>query len=1002
MKTAPKPNVEQQICIDNIDGKILALSGPGTGKSFTLVRRVKHMIDMGINPNKILCLTFSKPAVAELQHKFQDPQLNMTDIADDIGVYTYHGFCNKIIQDYPDEFCITNIKIINETIARIFIREVIHKLKPQFYADSFYYIKKLKEQIDDIKKNRLTKQQFYDNIKNNPDCEPALKSLQDQLAEKQSTGKTKTLQDKIKNKEKEINQLYELWDIYQEYQNKMLAKHYLDFNDMISMVLDKFDTSPAFLDKIASQYEYLNVDEYQDTNSVQNDIVFKLGHYLKSVFVVGDDDQIIFSFQGAHLNTMENFLNEFPETRVVCFKENQRSTQTILNTAYQIASQDKSRLEANSKYDKYNISKRLIAKNPNIIALDKPIQLRVYETINHENMSILDEIEHLINSKNCPVDKKTKQKKLSEIAILAKTNDELDEFATLFKNRNIPYELKNGQNIFEVLSVKYLLAYMQALSDPINYADPLLQLLLSGPFHINPHDFATIRNNVSKYKNSMDVLHDIDKYDWVDKDTIQKFQQTYDYLLQYSSNENIYNTVLEIGTKTGIIDYYCNSDINRTENISGLVKLLQEAKDYTSLYLDRTLPDFVSYLIEILESDSTVIYTDKPTLSANAVQLITYHASKGREFEYVYMPNLVTDKWESSSKSSKSSVPLSSINSETNDALKESDNIKLMYVGMTRAKHFLCLSYAKLKDETKKKLIKYISFLEPMFVEIKADTEVLNYKTLQHCDYDYKSEFNFMIDSYLAEKVFSITDINTYIDCPRQYLYKNILGIQGYDKSVDRLSFGSAVHKAYELAVNIAKETGVYPCENQVIDFFKSELDNLSVSNFDNRESLITEGSDIIKTSYNYVCQTEPRLLFATEYEFNVVLDGIKFKGFIDRIDKTQNGDFIIYDYKTGKPKSKKDLSPNGKSSGYYNQMAIYKYIFEKIKNQPVSETTFVFVEDTTKNVSLNISETEYTNTYNKIKQSIHNMHDYQFDPTPNKDVCKYCKVRDICKHGIL
>lgn len=151
----------------------------------------------------------------------------------------------------------------------------------------------------------------------------------------QDTGKkiTDTALKDVDNAQKRIDKANDLWKLYELYQSKMDLEHYIDFNDMINFVLEKFDDNPSFLKEIANQYDYLFVDEYQDTNKPQNDIIIKLTENMNSgnVFLVGDDDQIIFTFQGAKLDTMQKFLERFPETKKICLNENMRSTQSILD-----------------------------------------------------------------------------------------------------------------------------------------------------------------------------------------------------------------------------------------------------------------------------------------------------------------------------------------------------------------------------------------------------------------------------------------------------------------------------------------------------------------------------------------------------------------------------------------------------------------------------------------------------------------------------------------------
>ena len=431
----------------------------------------------------------------------------------------------------------------------------------------------------------------------------------------------------------------------------MEKNKYIDYNDMINSVLSKFEASPAFLEKVANNYEYILVDEYQDTNKSQNDIVFNLAKSLKSenVFVVGDDDQIIYTFQGAKLDTIEKFLEEFPDTKVICLKNNMRSTQKILDVARAIAKQDYRRLENNPKFKQYGISKDLTAKNEKLFDKNIPVRCYKYADKMQEYTEIIDEIEALVNSSNCPVDDDG-NKKLSEIAILTRSNAELDEFAEMLKARNIPFELKEGKNIFKISAVNIIYFYMQLLVNPEFNSFRVFQLLLAQPFGINPKDYAKLYDELSKHKTFIDAIRAIPREEFLEPEKIEKFISTFDYLSEYKTKESIKNTVLEIGSKTGIFNYYMNSELNKTENIAGLKRLIDEAIAFSEIYRTSFLEAFVEYL-QILNADEIEILTEKAPVALNAIQLCTYFASKGREFEYVYMPTLIYDKFVDSNKS---------------------------------------------------------------------------------------------------------------------------------------------------------------------------------------------------------------------------------------------------------------------------------------------------------------------------------------------------------------
>ncbi len=1014
MKSIVKPNSKQQECIDNIDGKYLVLAGPGTGKTFTMIQRIKSMIERGISPEKILCLTFSDAATNEVRTRLEK-ELQKSDVG--VNVYTYHGFCNEIISENTTDFELSeNIRVISSAVSVSLMKECIDEVNSKVYRtkrnDPYYFIKDIKDGINAIKSNRLTKEKYFANLENNPDWKPQLIALKNELREKSEKGEkiTKKLTGGIENLETKIKKAEELWKFYELYQSKMEELHYFDFSDMINLVLDKFEEDFAFLSKIANKYEYILVDEYQDTNQNQNELIFQLTKALdtENVFVVGDDDQIIFTFQGARLDTIEKFLEEFPQTKVICLKENMRSTQSILDIARKIAELDSRRLENNPKFKKYNIDKSLIAKNEDVIIKDKKVRLYRYADILQEYQKIVEEIVQLVNSPDCPVNKNG-EKNLAEIAILTRGNAELATFAEMLKARNIPSELKEGKSIFEIKSSTVLIYYMQMLVNPELHSDKFFKLMLSRPFNLNAKDLEILYERKSHCKSLNDIFDSVSLEDLNEPEKFKNFVETFRYLQKYKTNETLKNVILEIGSKTSIIDYYINSEVNRVENIAGLKKIVDEAVDFSTVYKKISLEDFVEYL-EMCLTDDIAIKTDKAPVTVNAVQLSTYHSAKGREFEYVYMPTLKKKDWESSSRSLKPIIPIEEYKSETElKEMKISDAIKLMYVGMTRAKHTLRLSYPKSINGVAQTPTSFISGFEDLFeTEPEPFTfDVDSYwteqtKALIKNDYDYEKDFCSLVDKKLEGRSFSPSSINTYLKCPRQYLYNYILDLSAKDGNPDSVSYGSAVHSACEFAVNFAIKNGCYPTKEEFINSFKRELYNQPMSSLQQRNIHEERGEKALSEYYIQLCNTPVKNLYATEKKIELEIDDVKFKGIIDRIDKNDDGTFTIYDYKTGSAKNEKSICEGGDHEDYYNQIGLYKYYFEKQTGKTVKETTFIFPDEFTDNFTLTLSDEKCCEIVQKFKTAISDIKSYKFNLTPSEKFCKWCQFKDFCRLNFL
>ena len=1011
------PNVKQQECIDNITGKWLVLAGPGTGKTFTIIERIKNMLSKGIKPEKILCLTFTDAAATEMKKRIEE-ELNV--ISCGVQIFTYHGFCCNIIEEFSEDFEIpSNYRVISDPISKAFIKECIDEINPKYYRteknDPYFYINKIKNQISSIKQNRLTKEKYFRNLKENPDWEQEVVRWQgiiDDVIEGRNKRYKKPPYDKRDDAIKKVERAKELWTFYELYQSKMNSQRYLDFNDMINMVLDKFENTPSFLYDIANRYEYIMVDEYQDTNKSQNEIVFALSHAIDSenVFVVGDDDQIIYRFQGAKLETIENYLREFPDTQIICLKENMRSTQSILDASRAVIAQDPLSLVNSHNFkdkDGNPIDKNLIAKNEKIISKDKSVRFYKYADIMQEYTEIINEIEILINSEDCPKDK-FNEKLLSEIAILTRTNSEAQTFGEMLKIRNIPYELKDGKDIFTIPAVNILYFYIQFLINPEMYSYRIFELLVSKPFDIHPKDYQILYEEVSKGKTFIDVLRNIDKNRFTEPDRFENFLKTYDYLKEYMSKENIKNTILEIGAKTGIFNYYLNTEINRTESIAGIKKFLDEAQGFSEIYRTSFLEEFYKYLKSLME-DEERICTDKAPVTLNAVQLCTYHGSKGREFEYVYMPTLEAYKWESSSRSLKSDIPLDVSEYKTETELKEevkpSDLTKLMYVAMTRAKHTLRMSYPEKVGTSVKKPTKYIVNIQEIF---EHESEPFEYdehsywkqvnELLIKREYDYKQELKEFIDAKISDRSFSATSINKYLACPRQYFYDDILGFKTKDGNPNFLSYGSAIHKACEESMRFLMKNKTYPEKSIVIKWFKEELDKLPMDSYEQRKNFEVRGEKALDNYYCQITNTAPNQLYSQEEKINYVLeDGTKFYGIIDRIDKVEDGTFAIYDYKTGNNKNS-GIKLEGKHEDYYNQMAWYKYFYEQLTGNKVSITKFIYPEDfLSKNEGIKFSDEEIYEAVEKFKKAVARIKSHEFEPSYKENACKYCTYKDFC-----
>lgn len=1002
------PNEKQMECIKTLEGSVMVLAGPGTGKTFTIIQRIKYMLEQGIKPDSILCLTFSDAAANEMRTRLIK---EMGVLASSVDIYTYHSFCNDIIKQNPMQFNMSvNVKLISETLKQELMKETIDQAKLEHFvaqrADRYHFSKDFITHIQKIKALRIDKETYLSYIQTNPQLAPRLKELEDEIYERESRGETrnKGRYEEIEKIKSKIEKAKELWAVYEIYSQKMLDNNLIDFSDMINFVLDAFESDKQFLKDVANKYSYFLVDEYQDTNSLQNGIIFNLveGADNKNIFVVGDDDQIIYGFQGAKSDNIENYLTHFPDTKVICLNENNRSTQTILDLSYMVVNQDPKRLENNETFKQYEISKKLSAKNADIISKEKSVRRWQFGEVLQEYNHIIDDIENLTKSPQCP-------EKLSEIAIISKKKSELEFLAELLQARNIPFQLADGKSIFSIRSSILIYFYLKALVNPALNSDKLFGLLLSEPFNIDLEDYNKIlhENKINKE----DFLTNMRNLaGWKDEEKINGFLKTFDDLKEYASTNSLRNSVVEIINRTGALEFFFRTEKNKAENIAGIKKIIDEATELSSLDPTVGIVEFVAHLDSSLQNEIDIA-TDKSDSIQNAIQLVTYHGSKGREFEYVYLPNLVSKNWEKFSMPGEYKLITEDVLDKAQaDENKDSELLKLLFVGITRAKHSLILSFSDKTDESAQQITKYLAEVEFDFdkkqFELSEDDTTREFiRSISREVYDNRKAFENEIKERIKTIVLSPSRVNDYQACPRRFFYIKVLGIDVEEADWNAANFGTTIHGTLEYALIKAKETGSYPSFEDIKKEFDKRLNNIYFTTEAKKEQYHKQGQKALEAYYPVFSQIPENRIVDVEFPLrDIKVDEDFISGKIDRIEKNVDGTYELYDYKTGKAKSPKEITAGGKYEGHYNQLCFYKYAYEKMKGVEVSKVGLIFVEEHEKSVSLPLTKDDMHYIENLIRDTYKNIKDLNFDPIndKNSDACKYCTYKQLCKLDVL
>ena len=1019
MKNIIKPNSKQQQAIDILNGQVMLLAGPGTGKTFTVIHRIEKMLANGVEPSSILCLTFSDAAASEMRQRLIK---KMGVVASAVDIYTYHSFCNDLIKTYPDKFEMTSgVKLITDAEKISIMKECIDDANLEFFvpsrADRYFFTKNFISYVEKLKTQRVSKDEYMACIDTNPMLMPRYKELESEIYEREQAGNTKnkTRYNELEKIKTNIEKAKELWTLFELYSTKMINKNLIDFSDMINLVLTSFEEDSQFLSEVSNKYKYFLVDEYQDTNDLQNQIIFNLldGNDEKNIFVVGDDDQIIYGFQGAKSDNIENFLTKYPNTTVICLEENNRSTQTILDFSNLIVNQDENRLENNLYFkEKYNISKKLTAKNPKIIVKDKKIKRIQFGEILQEFNYIVDDIKTLIESDFAP---KTVEDKIdySQIAIISKKRAELQTFAELLKSKNIPFQIDEGKTIFAIRSTILIYFYIKAMNNYLTSSDKLFGLLLSEPFKIDQQDYNKILEEKRLWKKdeSSDFITLMRNLNgWKNPEKITKFLETFDYLQDYASSNNLRNTVVEIINRTGLLTYFYKSGKNRSENLAGIRKIISEATDFQNSDSTKNLSDFVKYLDDCFENEID-INLDKDSVVQNAVQLMTYHGSKGREFEYVYLPNLISSNWEDFRMPGEYKLITEDVpDKDAAQAKKDSELLKLLFVGITRAKHTLTISFADSNNGKAQQITKYLEptanydFDSEQFECSADDLTTEFYRSVSSDVFDNQKAFKNEIEERVKSVVLSPSRLNDYLSCPRKFFYVKVLGIDVEEADWDGANFGTLIHSLLERAVKVAKESA-YPTLEEILEKFRLGMDGMKFSSEAKKEKYFKQGQKLLTNYYPYFSQIQISRITDIEFSFyGVDVDGDFITGKIDRIEKNSDGTFELYDYKTGNYTSEKKIAPNEEKQNYFNQLCFYKYAYEKLTGNKVSKVGIIYVENHEKSVDKYLTDDDMKYIETLIKDTYQNIKALKFNPIKEdkQGACKNCVYKQLCKLDLI
>ncbi|PIP51698.1 ATP-dependent DNA helicase PcrA [Candidatus Berkelbacteria bacterium CG_4_10_14_0_8_um_filter_35_9_33_8] len=597
-------NSAQKNAVLQTEGPVLIFAGAGSGKTKTLIHRLAYLITgKKVSPFRILAVTFTNKAAQEMIKRI-DNLLKIENCKLKIGeaklpyMGTFHSICAKILR-----------------------REIDHSLLK--YTNNFTIY-----DSDDQKQliKRIVKDLKYDPKKFNPGLVLTLiSSAKSELVD--STGYKKIAYDYFTRI---------ISEIYTVYEKRLVENNAMDFDDLLINVVKLFKTTPEMLERYQNQFQYIMVDEYQDTNEPQYQLIKLLSQKTKNICVVGDDFQSIYSWRGANFRNILNFERDFPNAKTFKLEQNYRSTENILAGAQALIKNNRVRSE-----------KKLWTK----IKSNLPVTVLEVEDENEEIDFIIREIKAL-------------RQKLNEIVVLYRTNAQSRSLEEGLIKANILYRLIGGIRFYERKEVKDIIAYLRYLFNPSD------RVSMERIINVPPRGIG--RKTLQNFQFTIFNLQSISN------DKISKIEKIPSKVIDFLKMIDNMREKIEFKTPAEMIDlimyktgYKKWLDDGTIENESRLENIL-ELKTVASQY--QTFEEF-------LEKVALVQDTDKINSDDQAVTLMTLHSAKGLEFETVFVVGLEEG--------------LLPHRRSFQDESELEEERRLCYVGMTRAKNRLYLIYSR-------------------------------------------------------------------------------------------------------------------------------------------------------------------------------------------------------------------------------------------------------------------------------------------------------------------
>ena len=619
-------NDAQRAAVEYIDGPSLVIAGAGSGKTRVLTYKIAYLLSQGMKPWSIMALTFTNKAAREMKERIG--KLVGDDLAQHLYMGTFHSIFSRILRAEAEHIGFNNnFTIYDESDSRSLLKAII---KEMGLDDKTYKPAAVHARISMAKNNLVTAEAY--------DSDPAILE-QNKRAKMPAIGK-----------------------IYVAYVQRCRQANAMDFDDLLMLTFQLFRDHEEIRQKYASRFDYILVDEYQDTNHVQMSIVMQLCKEKLRVCAVGDDSQSIYSFRGANIDNILNYQKQLPGTQLFKLEQNYRSTQTIVEAANSLI-----------HHNRNQIQKEVFSKNDK----GEKIQYKPAYSDKEEALIVAKNIQRIKRQDDCGYD---------QFAILYRTNAQSRSFEEEFRKQGIPYRIYGGLSFYQRKEIKDIIAYFRLVANPddeeafkriINYPargiGATTVMKIADCAHLNQVSFWEVIGNVEHYGLN------------VNKGTqtkLENFRLLISSFIDRSHTLDVYELgdaiIRESRISEDIMSGKNADDLARQENLEEFLSGMQTfvaGRQEEGRMDEAYLTDYLQDVALLTDADSEG-EKDEPRVS-----LMTIHAAKGLEFATVFVVGLEENIFPS---------PLAAI------SVRElEEERRLLYVAITRAEKHCILTNAK-------------------------------------------------------------------------------------------------------------------------------------------------------------------------------------------------------------------------------------------------------------------------------------------------------------------